>query len=169
MSAFAVQEETALGLIRFHLSGFRGYPPSEIGEKVFARAVSEQTISVKHAEAVLKQFDERFPTLREIIDTAQNLKPQFEPTESQKQKWEREYGKPVPFDTSMEGTCLCCGRPWAEILAHTAVEEEMWRRIKERLKVSDFHEVSWLAVYQAKKALGYPLTTAERNVLAGEA
>jgi len=97
MSAFAVQEETALGLIRFHLSGFRGYPPSEIGEKVFARAVSEQTISVKHAEAVLKQFDERFPTLREIIDTAQNLKPEFEHLESPQQAWEREYGKPVPF------------------------------------------------------------------------
>jgi hypothetical protein len=94
---FAVQESTALALIQFHLSGFRGYPPSEMGEKVFARGLQECTISVDHATAVVKKFDERFPTLREIIDTAVNLKPQFEHLESPQQAWQREYGKTVPF------------------------------------------------------------------------
>jgi hypothetical protein len=163
---FAVQEPVAIGLIRHHLSGFRGYPPSDTGEKVFARGLQECTISVEHAEAVLKKFDERFPTLREIIDTGNSLRSQFEPKESQAAKWEREYGKPVPFDTSMEGTCLCCGRPWSEILAHRAVSDEMWRRIKAHLKVSDFSETSWPAVYRAKKELGYPLTFEEERILA---
>jgi|ERR1039458_2408378 hypothetical protein len=165
MTQFAVQQPVAVGLIRHHLSGFRGYPPSEAGEQVFARGLQESSISVEHAEAILKKFDERFPTLREIIDTGNGLRAQFEPQESQKAKWEREYGKPVPFSSDMEGTCLCCGRPWSEILSHRAVEDEMWRRIKAHLKVSDFSETSWLAVYRAKKELGYALTTSERNVL----
>jgi len=165
--AFAVQQTVAIGLIRHHLSGFRGYPPSEAGEKVFARGLQECTISVEHAEGVLKSFDERFPTLREIIDTGNGLRAQFEPQESQKAKWEREYGKPVPFDTSMEGTCLCCGRTWADILSYHAVQDEMWRRIKAELKVSDFSETSWPAVYKAKRDLGYKLTRGEEDVLAG--
>jgi hypothetical protein len=162
---FPVQHDTALGLIKFHLSGFRGYPPSEAGEKVFARGLQECTVSVEHATAVLKTFDQHFPTLREILDTGHSLRAQFEPQESLHAKWEREYGKPVPFDSSMEGTCLCCGRPWAEILAHRAVDNEMWRRIKAHLNVKDFSEVSWLKIIQAKKELGYTLALAEQRAL----
>ncbi len=168
VAEFAVQESVAVGLIRFHLSGFHDYPKSEAGEKVFARGLQECTVSVDHATAVIKSFDERFPTLREIITTGVNLRSQFELTESQRDKWEREYGKPVPFDSSMEGVCLCCNRPWAEILSHKAVEDEMWRRIKEHLDTKDFSNVSWRQVFQAKKDLGYTLSVPERNVLANE-
>src|ERR1035441_3683180 len=135
---YPVQQAVARGLIQFHLAGFRGYPPSEMGENVFARGLQECTVSVDHATAVVKSFQERFPTLREVVDTANNLRAKFEPQESQKAQWEREYGKPVPFDSSMEGTCLCCGRPWAEILSARAVQDEMWRRIKAQLGVKDF-------------------------------
>jgi hypothetical protein len=44
----------------------------------------------------------------------------------------------------------------------------MWRRIKAHLKVNDFSETSWPAVYKAKRELGYKLTPSEQNVLAGE-
>ena len=162
---YPVQQAVARGLIQFHLAGFRGYPPSEMGENVFARGLQECTVSVDHATAVVKSFQERFPTLREVVDTANGLRAQFEPQESQKAKWEREYGKPVPFDSSMEGTCLCCGRPWAEILSARAVQDEMWRRIKAHLKCKDFSEVSWLQVYKAKKELGYTLAPAEQRVI----
>ena len=166
---YAVQMDVAVGLLRFYLAGFRGYPPSEMGENVFARGLQECTISVDHAVTVLESFDEKFPTLREIIDTANGLRAQFEPQEPQKAKWEREYGKPVPFNSDMEGTCLCCGRPWSEILAYRAVSDEMWRRIKAHLKVSDFSETSWLAVYKAKRELGYKLTRYEEDMLGGAA
>jgi hypothetical protein len=163
---YPVQQAVARGLIQFHLAGFRGYPPSEMGENVFARGLQECTVSVDHATAVVKSFQERFPTLREVVDTANGLRAQFEPQESQKAKWEREYGKPVPFDSSMEGTCLCCGRPWAEILSARAVQDEMWRRIKAQLGVKDFAETSWPAVYKAKRELGYKLTRGEEDHLA---
>jgi len=120
MSEFAVQQSVAAGLIRFYLSGFRGYPPSEAGENVFARGLQESCLSVQHVTATLKSFDERFPTLRELLDVANALRPQFEPKENLQEKWEREYGKPQPFDMSMEGKCQCCGRPWADIMANSS-------------------------------------------------
>lgn len=164
--SFAVQESTAIGLLRFHLSGFRGYPPSEMGEKVFARGLQECSLSVDHATAIIQSFDERFPTLREMVETANSIRDKFLPQESQRAKWEREYGKPMPFDSSMEGACLCCGKPWAEILTtHRNAETEMWTRIKAHLKCKDFSDVSWVAVYKAKKELGYPLAPAENAVL----
>jgi hypothetical protein len=166
MSEFAVQQEVALGLIQFHLSGFRAYPPSEAGEKVFARGLQECCVSVAHAEAVLKSFDQSFPTLKELFDTAHNLREKFLPPEEPlKQRWEREYGKPVHFDIDMEGICLCCNRPWSEILSAHAVDQEMWRRIKERLGCNDFSEVSWAKVYRAKQELGYRLSVQEQEQL----
>lgn len=61
-------------------------------------------------------------------------------------------------------TCLDCGREWSEIGAtHRAKDTEMWRRIKMHLGVKDFAKVSWGAVYQAKKDLGYSLTAVEEE------
>jgi hypothetical protein len=36
-------------------------------------------------------------------------------------------------------------------------DAEMWRNLKAFLKVKDFSEVSWPAIYKAKRELGYPL------------
>jgi len=96
MNAY-VNEDVACGLIRFHLSGFRGYPNSEAGEKVFARCFQECCVSVAHVQAVLNSFDDEFPTLREIITTANNLRSQFEPLNSSLEEWEQQYGKPQAF------------------------------------------------------------------------
>ena len=62
MTIFAIQEEIAAGLIKFHLSGFRGYPKDEAGLNVFARCVQECCVSVEHAAAVLNYFKDEFPT-----------------------------------------------------------------------------------------------------------
>jgi hypothetical protein len=118
--SFAIQQQVAAGLITFHLAGFRGYPNSEAGLNVFARCLQECCVSVEHAEGVLKSFDLEFPTLRDIITTATTMRGKYEVAVSPLVEWEKKYGKPEPFDTSMEGHCLCCGRPWADILARTA-------------------------------------------------
>lgn len=117
--SYPVQQNVAVGLLQFHLKGFDGYPNSPAGESTFARALCESTVSVAHCEAVLKTFDLKFPTVREIKDIANNLREKFQPTESRYEKWEREYGTAEPFDMSTEkGCCACCGRPWADILAN---------------------------------------------------
>jgi hypothetical protein len=95
-----VNIEICLSLIREFLSGYRGYPPTESGERRFAFALQENCISVGHARAVLQSFDEVFPTVRQIHDAAFGIRPQFEPADDQRREWERQYGKPVPFNTA---------------------------------------------------------------------
>jgi hypothetical protein len=87
-------------LIQELLAGYRGYPPTPAGERRFAYAVQENCISVGHARATLKAFDEGFPTVRQIYETALNLRPQFEPQEDLIEKWKRENeGDSAPFNT----------------------------------------------------------------------
>jgi hypothetical protein len=90
----AVGLTTCIGLIRFHLSGFKGYPNSEPGERTFGRHLSGCAVSVGHAEAILEAFTQEFPTVQELRDAAANLRKKFQPAEDPRVKWEREYGKP---------------------------------------------------------------------------
>lgn len=112
MSKPAVDLNVCLGLIREYLSGYRGYPQSEAGENRFAFALQENVLSVAHARAVLKLFDQQFPTVREIHETAWSIRPQFEPKESQTAEWRRIYGEPKPlFDGPIEWNAFfweCC-------------------------------------------------------------
>lgn len=77
------------------LAGFRGYPKGD-GLNRFVEVLCEISISVEHATALIETFDEEFPTLREIRDTAYNLRPRFQGIEDQRAKWEAMYGKPDP-------------------------------------------------------------------------
>jgi len=95
----AVVIEVCLASLRRHLPGFRGYPPTEAGEKRFAEALQVNVVSVEHLDATLKTFDEFFPTVRQIHDVALNCRPQFEPVPlDQRKEWERQYGKPEIFN-----------------------------------------------------------------------
>lgn len=99
MKSPEVTIEICVALVSELLAGYRGYPATEAGVRRFAVAVQENCISVSHARATLKSFDELFPTVRQICDVAINLRPQFEPSEvDQHREWERQYGKPQPFD-----------------------------------------------------------------------
>jgi hypothetical protein len=158
MGRFAIEQDTAAGLIRFHLSGFRGYPPTEAGENVFARCLQECCVSVEHAETVLKSFDGTFPTLRDFIEAATNVRSRFELVVSQHAEWEKQYGPAAPFVPDLSGDPLS---------QHWAKDRQMWARIKQHLKLADFSKVSWAQVYQAKQELGYELTPTEADVLAG--
>lgn len=95
----AVTIEVCLVLLRQYLSGFRGYPNTEAGEKRFAEAIQSNAISIEHAEAFLQLLDENFPTVRQIHDAAFNTRAKFEQAaeEAQHKRWEKEYGRPETF------------------------------------------------------------------------
>ena len=79
------------------LSGFKGYPRPGIGEDHFVEAFQASVVSVAHARAVLASFDGDMPTIREIKDSAFNLRPKFENTVDQLKEWESKYGPPDPM------------------------------------------------------------------------
>jgi len=113
----AIVDEVALTLMRSELSGFDGYPTSELGEKRFAREFQNVCVSVDHLRALLAYFDTHFPTVREIRDTAENIKDRFLPKQDLRAEWEKQYGPAQRFSLKTEGICLHCHRPWAEIIA----------------------------------------------------
>jgi hypothetical protein len=76
------------------LSGFRGYPKPGPGQDHFVEAFQSSVVSVAHARAVIASFDGVMPTVREIRDSAFNLRPQFETTVDQRKEWEAKYGPP---------------------------------------------------------------------------
>jgi hypothetical protein len=79
------------------LSGFKGYPRPGLGEDYFVEAFQASVVSVAHARAVLASFDGVMPTIREIKDSAFNLRPKFENTVDQLKEWEAKYGPPDPM------------------------------------------------------------------------
>lgn len=106
-----VQPTVARSFLR-QLSGFRGYPKDAEGEGRFVEALCEVSLSVEHALAIVWAFDENFPTIREIRDTAYNLRAKFERKPDQTKEWEAKYGKPDPafseriINTAMGATAL---------------------------------------------------------------
>jgi len=93
-----VQIEICLSFLERYLDGFRGYPPTDGGRKRFAEALQLNAVSVEHLEAILKTFDEEFPTVRQIHDVAMNLRPRFEPKADTFDALRAKYGNPQPFD-----------------------------------------------------------------------
>ena len=99
-----LQPDIGKSLLR-QLSGFRGYPKAirladgnldSTGEARFVDCLCEISLSVEHAIAIVDSFDGEFPTIREMRDTALNLRPKFEAKVDERKKWEAKYGKPKP-------------------------------------------------------------------------
>lgn len=97
----SIQIPVACGILR-QICGFRGYPKAD-GETRFVEVLAEVSLSVEHAMEIVKTFDSEFPTLREIRDTALNLRARFETQINQHAEWEKQYGKPEPFPILAEG------------------------------------------------------------------
>lgn len=89
-----LQPDVGRPLLR-QLAGFRGYPRGE-GQARFVDCLCEISLSVEHALAIIESFDGDFPTLREMRDTALNLRPKFEQKSDQRAEWKAKYGKPDP-------------------------------------------------------------------------
>jgi hypothetical protein len=81
-------------LLSEYLEGYRDYPRTAAGVRRFAFALQENCVSVGHVRAVLKSFEEVFPTVRQIHDVAFGLRTQFETQEDTMAEWRRKYGAP---------------------------------------------------------------------------
>jgi hypothetical protein len=118
------------------LSGFRGYPNPGPGEDHFVEAFQSSVVSVAHARAVIASFDGGMPTIREIRDSAFNLRPQFETTVDQRKEWEAQYGKPDPaWSANLMGAVTPQKRdPVARKLQHLEEKRAMlWQAIRDSL------------------------------------
>ena len=156
MNRPAVALPVCIAFIRQYLSGYRGYPVTEAGETRFAQALRDVAISVEHAEAILREFIDIFPTVREIQDQAANLRPKFEPKEDERKEWERLYGPARAIDLNFAPP----GEP-----AYVTRD----RKIKEHLSKKhganfDFAKIGWRELYEAQEACGYPLTREQEKV-----
>jgi hypothetical protein len=115
------------------LCGFKGFP-RQAGLVVFIEALCDAAVSVKHAQAVIDSFDEGFPTLRELRDTAHSLRAKFETVQSDREKWEAEYGPPDP--------------EWSKNLLTQAMrssrrDDELWRLLREKFPECGKNRKEW--------------------------
>jgi hypothetical protein len=157
VSAFNISSDVALHLIRHHLSGFRGYPRDVRGEEVFARCLQECCCSVSHAESVLVGFGGEFPTKNQIIQGANDVRERFEPTAETRAEWERKYGPAAPIKVDPADF-----RPKSD--------QEMWAQLKRHFTDKEkgfpgWSKISWVRIYEAQEALGYPLNSAQLQMI----
>lgn len=90
-----VQDTVAVNLVREHLAGLRGYNPMPQAEGLLARTLQSSCVSVSHAEAVVRTFDDQCPTPKIIKEVALNLRERFMPKQPpQEEQWRKEYGPP---------------------------------------------------------------------------
>lgn len=155
MSA-AVGIRLCQSMIESELSGYEGYPNTELGLARFARALQDVALSVDHARAIVAMFTVRFPTVQDIIDTGLNLRPQFEAKQSQEAAWRAKYGEPQPVALEFKVE----SQPFAErdrkIRAHITKSRGNWPGWK---------ALGWLEIFEAQEAVGYPLTPEQRKMI----
>ncbi len=94
-----VDPAVCLAYVRLYLSGLRGYPLHEDGQKCLAMHLGNYSLSVEHAESILRAFRSQCPTPQDLYEVAYNpnLRGKFEPPKpSQIEQWEKECGPPDP-------------------------------------------------------------------------
>lgn len=115
----AITMEVAVSLLQVYLSGFRGYPRDEKGERTFGRCLQDCCVSVGHAEEVLRTFDLEFPTVREIVTAANDTRQKFEPQVSRHEEWRKQYGEPVPMSVTPSDKMACHWQAIRDVLYYT--------------------------------------------------
>jgi hypothetical protein len=94
-----VDPSVCLAFVQRYLSGLRGYPLHEDGQRCLAMHLGNYSLSVDHAESILQAFRGLCPTPQELYDVAfnENLRGKFEtPRPSQIEQWEKECGPADP-------------------------------------------------------------------------
>ena len=97
----AIEYVVASGILQ-RLCGFPGYPratdPQQLppGLGRFIEVLAESSVNVAHANAVIESFDQQFPTVREIRETALSMRAKYEVSEDQRKEWEAQYGPAAP-------------------------------------------------------------------------
>lgn len=154
----AVDLRFCVAMISTELAGYKGYPKNDAGESRFGRALQSAAISVEHARAILAEFTNEFPSVQQIIDTGLNLRPKFESTISQREQWEREYGKAAPVLID-----------WDRMSGQQQTSE-MWRQLKvhfTKVKTTfpGWAAISWREIYEAQDHFGFPLNRDQLKML----
>ena len=158
---YALADEMALRLTRSSLSGLRGYPSNADGEALLATTVQEHMLSVEHARSVLRHFDHLCPTPAEIKAVAWNSeRKNFEPpSKPLKEQWEAlgatydaSFYEQVSRELSSRG--------------QTNTDAELWTATKRLLRITDRDapRISWDQLKSAKRHLGWPLNSHEREL-----
>lgn len=138
------------------LSGFRGYPKEGPGEDYFVNALCECSVSVAHAQAIIAAFDQDFPRLAEMRETAHNLRVKYEPQVDQRKEWEKQYGPPQAFDTS---AFQQIGQPREREI------DRLWKEVMAFLRTTKFdghNDIQLVPIgrcWQVAKALGYKMNS----------
>lgn len=153
----AIVWELACTMMR-DLSGYKGYPKpiDSPGEHHFIRAFQESVISVEHAKAVIDSFDQEFPTVLHIRETAHQLRVRFEPDPLKTKEWEKRYGPPQAFEVS---ATLPKGRE----------DDRMWGQIMGFLRTTkfdghgDIQRVHIGRCWQIAKHLGYKMNSYQQE------
>jgi len=158
MTNYALADGIALMLTRKFLSGLRGFPTTIPGESLLSRTVQENTLSVEHAESVLAHFDDLCPTPHEIKEVAWNSeRARFEPPPKPlKEQWE---AAGATYNASFYEQVT----KDLERIGQFNTDVELTRAIKQLLHVTDWTKVSWEQIKSAKRFLGFPLNSHERE------
>ena len=69
-------------------------------------------------------------------------------------EWERQYGKPKPFEQA--GKCTCCGRDWSEIIkASDARKKALWDGLRAHFKLAKGKWPPYRDMAPVARKLGY--------------
>jgi hypothetical protein len=137
----ALQPAVAKSFLR-QLSGFRGYPKDDEAQTRFIEVLCEVSLSVEHALAIIWAFEDQFPTLKEIRDTAFNLRPKFEAKVDQTKQWEKQYGKPKPewsvrFQEKAAGAVLSVDPKERKRLHAEEKRAMLWQAVRDAIFYTD--------------------------------
>lgn len=150
--------EVAKSLVSVYLTALQNYRP-ESAERL-AMTVQEAALSVQHAEETLKQFGHFCPTPDEIRETAFNLRSQFQPQPAQVKQWEAAGYTKGPVGTSYYNELMKDRKP-----GDPPLQEQMWKAIKEKLKVAEFSQVPIGECWDAAEKLGFPLNRCQHETM----
>ncbi len=175
----------AQSLVEEHLSALRNYRVDAVPG--LARTVQECVLSVQHAVATLREFDDECPTPREIKNSAWNLRERYLPPQSPVEKWKAEgythdpgfrdallgsipatsvlkavpiVGIPADYQDAQE---MLKRRPLGQL--SPTLDELMWRAIKNRLRVNNFAQVPMGQCWHAAHQMGFPLNDAQETAM----
>ena len=151
----SIDDRVALSLTRQYLAGLRNFPALIEGQMFLAQTIQKAVLSVSHARATLELFDDQCPTPKEIKDTAFNLRPKFEPQQSDIEKWK---AAGYTYDAGF----------YAQLMAEfneqnkSNHDAELWAAIKARFKPGDPRTLSNGQLKSWKRQLGFPLNYYEQ-------
>ena len=159
----AIADEVGQHLVQEYLSGLRGYPLHEDGQRCLGRHLAKYCLSVSHAKAILSEFTDLCPTPREIYDVAYNptTRAGFLPPERPlKEQWEAEG---CTYDATYYQRMVQNGELKMPKSGQPTELERLYRAVKAKLRLKDFSKVSIGQIWSTARDMGFPLNSHQRE------